>query len=576
MSAANQYDPLVTAITPEQDALLQDQVEPYKIGIRTMSAGMIAWFLETVWRIDPEEVDSAICDGGGDKGIDALVVDEDAGEITILQAKHRQSPSITTQGDKDLKELVGAAEWFKTPETVEALLVAGPNTELKKLLERQRVRDLVASGDYSLRLAFITNASLDVAGAQYADAREGAEPALTVWDRERLIKAAQRTRRPDLRNEEITLICSSAPITAALTANQTLAIGMVPAKELVQLPGIEDRTLFSRNVRLFAGQTRINRELKKTVNSLGEHRLFPAYHNGMTLLTKALNVAGNEIRLSGVGVVNGCQSLVTLFENSPAITDELQVLVKVIETGSNDSVADMITYRSNNQNAVTLRDQRSSDTVMRDLQTGVREVFDNSFALKTRVGEELEADVIMENTTAAQLILAAYLQEPWAAVRKVRLFDQDYRRIFSRAITPQRLWLLHLIESAVLISRDKLRPDLKASFASVKFTLVHLVAQVLRLSMAGQQLLDTPEHWLPAENGKVAAALQLIAEEVVDSVNYHVKDAISDDDTYDPKVAFKSKTGVSRLETDVHRDARRQADRGHSYLFTVTPADASG
>lgn len=576
MSAANQYDPLVTAITPEQDALLQDQVEPYKIGIRTMSAGMIAWFLETVWRIDPEEVDSAICDGGGDKGIDALVVDEDAGEITILQAKHRQSPSITTQGDKDLKELVGAAEWFKTPETVEALLVAGPNTELKKLLERQRVRDLVASGDYSLRLVFITNASLDVAGAQYADAREGAEPALTVWDRERLIKAAQRTRRPDLRNEEITLICSSAPITAALTANQTLAIGMVPAKELVQLPGIEDRTLFSRNVRLFAGQTRINRELKKTVNSLGEHRLFPAYHNGMTLLTKALNVAGNEIRLSGVGVVNGCQSLVTLFENSPAITDELQVLVKVIETGSNDSVADMITYRSNNQNAVTLRDQRSSDTVMRDLQTGVREVFDNSFALKTRVGEELEADVIMENTTAAQLILAAYLQEPWAAVRKVRLFDQDYRRIFSRAITPQRLWLLHLIESAVLISRDKLRPDLKASFASVKFTLVHLVAQVLRLSMAGQQLLDTPEHWLPAENGKVAAALQLIAEEVVDSVNYHVKDAISDDDTYDPKVAFKSKTGVSRLETDVHRDARRQADRGHSYLFTVTPADASG
>lgn len=576
MSAANQYDPLVTAITPEQDALLQDQVEPYKIGIRTMSAGMIAWFLETVWRIDPEEVDSAICDGGGDKGIDALVVDEDAGEITILQAKHRQSPSITTQGDKDLRELVGAAEWFKTPETVEALLVAGPNTELKKLLERQRVRDLVASGDYSLRLVFITNASLDVAGAQYADAREGAEPALTVWDRERLIKAAQRTRRPDLRNEEITLICSSAPITAALTANQTLAIGMVPAKELVQLPGIEDRTLFSRNVRLFAGQTRINRELKKTVNSLGEHRLFPAYHNGMTLLTKALNVAGNEIRLSGVGVVNGCQSLVTLFENSPAITDELQVLVKVIETGSNDSVADMITYRSNNQNAVTLRDQRSSDTVMRDLQTGVREVFDNSFALKTRVGEELEADVIMENTTAAQLILAAYLQEPWAAVRKVRLFDQDYRRIFSRAITPQRLWLLHLIESAVLISRDKLRPDLKASFASVKFTLVHLVAQVLRLSMAGQQLLDTPEHWLPAENGKVAAALQLIAEEVVDSVNYHVKDAISDDDTYDPKVAFKSKTGVSRLETDVHRDARRQADRGHSYLFTVTPADASG
>lgn len=563
----------MTAITPEQDAILQEQIESYKVGTRTMSAGMIAWFLQTVWRVDPEEIDSAICDGGGDKGIDALVVDEDAGEITILQAKHRQSPATTTQGDKDLKDLVGAAEWFKTPEAVDALLAAGPNPELKKLLQRQKVRDLIASGDYPVRLVFITNASLDAAGADYADAREGAEPVLNVWDRERLVQAAQRTRRPDLRTEELALACTSAPIIAELTANETMAIGMVPAKVLVQLPGIEDRTLFSRNVRLFAGRTRINRELKKTVNSLGEHRLFPAYHNGMTLLTTKLVIEGNEIQLSGVGVVNGCQSLVTLFENSPALTDELQVLVKVVETGSNDSVADMITYRSNNQNAVTLRDQRSSDTVMRDLQTGVHDVFGKSFALKTRVGEEIDAEVIMENTTAAQLILAAYLQEPWAAVRKVRLFDQDYRRIFNRAVTPQRLWLLHLIESAVLASRDNLRADLKASFASVKFTLVYLVTQVLRLSKAGEQLLDKPEDWLPAENDKVVAALRLIAEEVVDSVNYHVKDALTSDEDYDPKVAFKSKTGVSRLETDVHRDARRQADRGSSYLFTVTPAD---
>lgn len=127
----------------------------------------------------------------------------------------------------------------------------------------------------------------------------------------------------------------------------------------------------------------------------------------------------------------------------------------------------------------------------------------------------------------------------------------------------------------MLESRDGLRADLKASFASIKLTLVYLVTQVLRLSKAGEQLLDTPENWLPKENGKVLEALQLIAAEVVDSVNYHVKDALSSDDDYDPKVAFKSKQGVSKLETDVDRDARRQAHRGNSYLFTVTPADAS-
>lgn len=44
------------------------------------------------------------------------------------------------------------------------------------------------------------------------------------------------------------------------------------------------------------------------------------------------------------------------------MTDELQLLVKIVEMGSNDTVADLITYRSNNQNAVSLRDQRSLKT----------------------------------------------------------------------------------------------------------------------------------------------------------------------------------------------------------------------
>jgi hypothetical protein len=561
----------VADVTPGEDAMLEAQIQQCMVGTRTLSAALIAWFLEAVWRVDAEEVDSAICDGGGDKGIDALLVDEDAAEITILQSKHRANPGSTTQGDKDLKDLVGASEWFKSPESVDALLSAGPNPELKKLLHRQHVRDLIASGDYSVRLVFITNASLDVAGSDYVSARQG-EPVLTVWDRERLIKAAKRTRRPDLRVERIELVCSSPPIVVDLTGNETMVIGVIPAKELLELPGIEDRTLFSRNVRLFAGRTRINRELTQTVNALEEHRLFPAYHNGLTLLTNGLRVEGNSIHLEGVGVVNGCQSLVTLFDNSFAVTDELQLLVKVVETRSNDRVADLITYRSNNQNAVTLRDQRSSDTVMRDLQAGVHEVFGSSFGLRIRVGEEIGADAVMENATAAQLIMAAYLQEPWAAVRKVRLFDQDYRRIFNRHVTPERLWLLHIIESAVIKSRGQLRADLRASFASVKFTLVYLVAQVLRLSKAGELLLERPEDWIPKETEKVAAAIERIAIEVVDGVNYHVKDALSGDENYDPKVAFKSKTGVSRLETDVHRDARRQADRSSSYLFTVTPA----
>jgi len=535
---------------------------------------MLAWFLHNVWRMEAEDVDSAICDGGGDKGIDALIVDDDLNEITILQGKHRKDPSHTTQGDQDIRNLVGAATWFDSADTVDQLVNAGPNQELKNLLVRQEVASKIANGNHVVRLVFVTNAELDKAGSDFVDARRLGSPSLEVWDRAKLTEVAERTQRPALITNTHVLHSSGQPIVLNLTQHARMAVCVVPARELVALPGIEDRTLFSRNVRLYAGTTRINKELRKTVRDLDEHRLFPAYHNGLTLLTREIGkVESDSITLDGVGVVNGCQSLITLYDNSDSITDQLQVMVKVVEIAGDDRVADLITYRSNNQNAVTLRDQRSSDNVMRDLQQSVAETFGKRFAFVTRVGEVVEAAARMENTLAAQLIMAAYLKEPWSAVRKVRLFDQDFRRIFNRQVTPYRLYLLHLIDQAVSSHREALRPDLRASFASIRFTLVHLVCVVLRINDAGTKLLEDPEAWLPEEEAAIVAALNSIAGEVIESANYHVQIERQNDEDYDPKVVFKSQRGVSRLEVDVERDGRRQSVRSDSYLFTVTPAE---
>jgi hypothetical protein len=558
------------------DELLRAGIDSETIGNRTQSAALLAWFLANVWRLDNEDVDFAICDGNGDKGVDAIVVDDDLSEITIFQSKFHKNPEHTTQGDNDLKALVGASAWFESTDTVDQLLAAGPNQELKNLIIRQGVNEKLANGGHVVRLVFVTNGELDAAGTSYAEARKAGPPPLQVWDREKLTEIAERTQRPALIVDTNVLQVSSVPMVINLTHQAKMAVCIIPARELVALPGIEDRSLFSRNVRLFAGRTRINNELRSTVQDLKEHRLFPAYHNGLTLLTNKIgDVTGDSIELEGVGVVNGCQSLITLHDNRNALTDELQLIVKVIEVTDDDQVADLITYRSNNQNAVTLRDQRSSDGTMRDLQAGVAAKYGSKFALVTRVGEVVTATETIENTLAAQLITAAYLNEPWAAVRKVRLFDQDYRRIFNRTITPDRLYILHLVDKAVGAHRHNLRPDLRASYASIRFTLVNLVAVVLRISEAGEKLLLEPDAWLPEEEDAVVAALDLIAAEVVDSSNYHVQNELDDNSDYDPKSVFKSRSGVNRLVTDVTRDARRQAGRPTSYLFTVTPADRS-
>jgi hypothetical protein len=166
--------------------------------------------------------------------------------------------------------------------------------------------------------------------------------------------------------------------------------------------------------------------------------------------------------------------------------------------------------------------------------------------------------------------MAVYVGEPWNAVRKVRLFDDDYRRIFNRTVNAHRLFFMHQLAKVIDGVRDRLRPELAASFASVRLTLAHLVAQLLRESEQGRSLVDMPERWLPDLEDAVREGLNRLAEEVVDSVNFYIEEEERENgEAFDPKVVFKSQRGVNDMENEVLRFGRRQARRDQEYLFEV-------
>lgn len=557
---------------------LNAEIQAYEVGNRTPQAALIAWFLEAVWKLDPEDIVDAVCDGSGDKGIDALYVDDEAAEITVFQSKLRQSPLTSTQGDNDLKTFVGVATYFENPEGIGALLASKPNAELRKLLTRKNIRELLEQDSFSVRLVFLTNAQLDASGADYVSARKGTEPSLQVYDGIALSEVAERTQRSDLRSETVRITALEPPIIRELTNTEKMAVTLVQAKELINLPGIVDQTLFDRNVRLSVGRSGVNSQLKETVRKSSEHRLFPAFHNGLTLLTSGLEVYGNDLVLDGIGVVNGCQSLTTLNDNSDAITDGLSLLVKVVQVPSSSDVSDRITYRSNSQNAVTLRDQRSNDRATRALQRDIEKTLSGLLWLRVKTGEQSPPGVpSIENTTAAQLIMAFYLQEPWAAVRKMRLFDQDFRRIFSRRINAYHVFLLYLVDDAVQDARSQLRSDLAASFAAVRFTLSYLVSCVLEANETGRQLKLNPEHWLTDKNvrAETVESIRVIGQEAVTCVNDFVDMKLAEDEDFDPKVIFKSQAGVAGVKAETLRIARTLDRRKIGFYFDTSP-ESSG
>ena len=549
---------------------IEAEIAPHHAGTRTASAALLAWFLHVVWRLDLDDVDDAICDGPGDKGIDGLVVNDDLREITLFQAKHRSSAG-QEQGDAALKALVGAAAYFDRPESVDRLLASGPNAELRRLLSRTNVRERVANGSHVSRAVMVTNGRLDVSGQHYVQAMEGGGTSLEVWDADQLAAVASRTRRPNLRPEPVTLASVAVPTVVDLTDETKMAIALVPASELLGLPGIDDLTIFGRNVRLGLGHTRVNRELQGTVREVAEHPLFPAYHNGMTLLTQRLSTRGNELNLDQVAVVNGAQSLLALHADRTNVTPDLRVLVKVVQVDPQSDLADTITYRTNNQNAVDIRDQRSTDVIQRDLQHQVRELYGGRLGFAIRDGERLTEPETLDNQTAAQLLMAIYVNEPWNAVRKVRLFDQDYHRIFSREVDAARLFFIHELNKIVVAARGDLRQELQASFASIRLTLAYLVSRVLMESDSGKELLAAPDKWLPDRLDDVRASVRGLLDDVIGSVNLYVEDKSADDEDFDAKVVFKSQAGVRGLEADVMKSSRRQARRDEGFLFNVPP-----
>lgn len=363
-----------------------------------------------------------------------------------------------------------------------------------------------------------------------------------------------------------------------------IALAPVAAQDLVRLPGIPDRSLFSMNVRYGAGRTRINRELEEATTEREEHPHFLAFHNGITLLTRTFAVEedGRVMTLDGIAVVNGCQSLLALSSRSEELTPALKLPVRVVAVGGNAQLAEQITYRSNNQNPINMRDQHSNDPIQRELQGQFRAEYDQVAYYQIKVGEvyaKALGMVEIDNGHAAQLIMAFWAERPWEAVRKVKLFDESYGVVFSRTISAHHVFLAHLADVAVLNVREKLGEQVQSSFSSVRYAMVFLIRKLLEEAPAGKAFLSNPNTLLPGRRGDVEKELPALAMEAVRSTNYFIKaksEALGD--AFDPKTIFKSREGIRELERDCISFFLRTLDRDPSMAFNpdrgIPPAAA--
>jgi len=516
---------------------------------RSESRQFLAWFLQHYYHLDETDVDDTICDGHEDKTTDGIYVNEQSSQIHVFQAKI--SKGLKTLGDSALKEFYGSLTQFKNRAAVETLQAGTINKELAALLRDLEIAEKVEKG-YQVKGVFVTNSTRDHNATEYLKVAKN----LILFDAIALEKGFVRIDKTDPIADEISFDVSGVPILDYPIGNSLkMTIAPIAASELVLMPGISNGELFAYNVRQWLRKTKVNDDIAASIKDQSEHKFFPAFHNGVTVLCKKLESSKDKVKISGYAVVNGCQSLSGLHENKAKISSDLRILTKFIQTPPTGPLAAKITDHTNNQNGTTARDLQSNNLIQTRLQSEINSA--GEFCYRIKRGEHLDwpdAKVI-ENDLAARLLLAFDLKEPWSCHQTYKLFDERHSDIFAQqSVTGNRITTVYRIYRIIVPKLSMLSNQLFGGYKLTHFLVMYLMREALETDHLGKQFCANPEKFTSTKSdlAKVLLCIENIAQTVIRALDNEVKRKDADlNSPFDFKRDLKSPTRVRLIETNV-------------------------
>lgn len=137
-------------------------------------------------------------------------------------------------------------------------------------------------------------------------------------------------------------------------------IAIVKAKHFIERlakdsDGKIKESIFEENIRAFLGDdNKVNNKISSTLeDKKTKAKQFPVLNNGVTIITPELSIQPNTkvINLTNYQIINGCQTTNTLFHHYDNLNDDVEIIVKFIESQDAD-VASSIIEATNSQSAI--------------------------------------------------------------------------------------------------------------------------------------------------------------------------------------------------------------------------------
>lgn len=409
----------------------------------------VAWYLRNIHNLEPFEAKDCITDGAGDKQIDAIYIDNQASVIYIIQGKFYSGPIDAGP----LREVL--ASWTQIKDL--AHLQQSANEKL-----RIKINELATAleDDYEICFELITTGALTAAAQPDLEAfqkelaeNESLSANLVLVDNEAL-----KFKYDEAMNKNRPYIDHVFPLEPGnymeLTVGGTKAvIAAIPLKECIKIPGIKDGSLFRKNVRQSLGiGNKVNKGIARTIKTDATDFFF--LHNGITAICSDLQIRENMLQVRELNVVNGCQSLNTIFSCSESVRNatDAYVMFRFYEISSSDR-ADKISTSTNSQSAVKARDLRSNDRAVLAMKKSFEQCYLDGYFV-TKRGEvpntaKYNSSHIVDLTDLGKQLIAWHSQRPTISYSETKIFDKYFDQLFHKDYPPQNMLALRDLHAAV-------------------------------------------------------------------------------------------------------------------------------
>lgn len=402
-----------------------------------------------------------LTDGRGDLGIDALHLSEvDDGEFTVTlfqgKYKHRDLTGNANFPENDIRKAITLIQSVFNPDAALTM-----NERLKPRIEE--VRSLIRDGYIpNVRMVLCNNGKQWSSEAQQWIQQSGLMHQQVQWLHYNHDNIVQTLHSGQKVNDEIQLVGKA--IIEDFNFRRVL-VGKVPVTEIAALFDRNGDQLLEKNIRRYLGRNanRVNQAIYTTLVDPQKQKDFYFYNNGITMTcTKlrhnALQGDNYRLKLDNIQIINGGQTCKTIQQTlaeheGEQSFDDVYVLLRLYELeGNDDGLVHDITFATNSQNPVDLRDLRSNDELQIQLETGIKDLGFNYKRHRDDVSVDAKS---FTSATTAEAVMAVWRQCPHQSkFRRRELFGALYEKVFE-GLTPAQAILAVLIFRAVETERKR-------------------------------------------------------------------------------------------------------------------------